>query len=144
MTDDTKLREIRERLNAIAPYPEHGNVTANGLARYLAVKAQVTYVTSLDPAADHPDMQVIARMVAEFAAAHALYALADAGNDMHAVTAANLVASQIWEAWEDGGSIGEWLWVHLGEETCNAVSALAGELSAAQAAVEAAGEASHA
>jgi hypothetical protein len=34
--------------------------------------------------------------------------------------------------------------VHLGEETCNAVSALAGELSAAQAAVEAAREASRA
>ena len=117
MPDITKVREIGERLNAIAPYPQPETLTAAGLARYLAVKAQVAYVNSLDPAAAPPGPADIGRMAAEFAAAHALYAFTDV-----APKTANLVAAQIYDAIAgDGDLLGEWLSAHLGEETCQAV-----------------------
>jgi len=127
MTDDTKVREISKRLDEITPYPEHGTVTAAGLAKYLATWAQVAYVTGLNPAADLPGRQAVLRMAAEFAAAHALYALADLNEGR-----ANVVAAQIFDAWEDGGGIGEWLWEHLRGDA-EVIGRLAEELASAQA-----------
>ena len=66
-------------------------------------------------------------MAVQFAAAHALYAL---GEKSSARTA--LVATQIRDAWEDGGGVGEWLWEHLGAETAKTVTVLAEELIEAQ------------
>ena len=117
-----KIREIRAQLDAIAPLPE--DVTATDLARHLAVRAQERFCRMLSPLVPFDDQQVAA-MCAEFAAAHALYAL---GETPSAATA--LVAAQIRDAWEDGGGIGEWLWEHLGAETAKQVTALAEEMMA--------------
>ena len=139
MTDDTKLREIRERLNAIAPYPAWGadeEVTALSLARYLLVQAQVTWAGHVLPftgaAGESLDPAKLARMSAEFAAGFALKALYRADP-----AEADLAAKQIQDAWNDGGEVGGWLWDLLGEETAEAVTKLAGELSAVEAAREA-------
>jgi hypothetical protein len=119
-----KQFEIRAKLDAIAPLPEDRPPTALVLARHLAVRAAERHVRQLDPRVPF-DSRQIAAMTAEFAAAHALYALAEGGSGDEA-------AAQIADAWDDGGEIGEWLYQHLGE-TVNEVSALAGKLTDAEA-----------
>jgi hypothetical protein len=131
MSDNPRLREIRAKLDAIAPFPEAGNVTAEALARYFGVRAQERFTKMLHPAGQ-ADVTQVAAMSAEFAAAHALYALAP-------LQLSALAAAQIRDAIEDGGGIGEWLYEHLGKETASAVSVLAEQL-ADVAAAESAGE----
>jgi hypothetical protein len=121
-TDETKAREIHARLDELAPYPSGGDVTAVGLARYLAKQAQVSWSRGMNGTETLSPAEV-ARMVSEFAAAHALLALADSDP-----ARADLVAAQIHDAWEDGGGVGEWTWDHLGPDA-GKISALANELA---------------
>jgi hypothetical protein len=121
-----KQFEIRRKLDAIAPLPDDRPPTAIVLARHLAVRAAERNVRQLDPRVPFDGLQ-IAAMTAEFAAAHALVTLAEGGSGDEA-------AAQIADAWDDGGEIGEWLYQHLGEQTVNEVSALAGKLTDAEAA----------
>jgi hypothetical protein len=121
-TDETKAREIHARLDELAPYPSGGDVTAAGLARYLAKQAQVSWSRGMNGPATLSPAEV-ARMVSEFAAAHALLALADSDPSR-----ADLVAAQIHDAWEDGGGVGEWTWDHLGTDAME-IAGLANELA---------------
>jgi hypothetical protein len=122
--DDTnaKINEIHDRLDVLAPYPSIGDVTAKGLARYLAKQAQVSWSRGMN-GPGHLTPAEVARMVSEFAAAHALLALADSDP-----ARADLVATQIRDAWEDGGGVGEWTWDHLGLDA-GKIAALANELA---------------
>ena len=123
----TKIREIRAQLDAIAPLPEDGAVTAKSLAEHFAVRAQERFTRMLHPLAEVEQVQVSA-MCAEFAAAHALIAL-----DACRSRSGNLTAAQIRDAICDGGGVGEWLWEHLGGETSARVAALAEQMAEAQA-----------
>ena len=124
-----KQFEIRRKLDAIAPLPGDPDVavTATDLARHFAVRALERFVRVADPRVPY-DAQQVPVMCAEFAAAMALAALA--GLQAEVGTG---VATQIRDALEDGGEIGGWLNEHLGADTAKAVSALAGELTEAQA-----------
>lgn len=121
--DDTKARKIHAKLDELAPYPAAGDVTATGLARYLAKQATVSWARGMN-GPDHLTPAEVARMVSEFAAAHALLALADCDP-----ARADLVAAQIHGAWEDGGGVGEWTWDHLGPDA-REIGELAYELAA--------------
>lgn len=139
MTTDRKDRksEISRRISEIAPWPSWGDeATAASVARYLAVNAQVAFTMHITPfsgdGTGRLDPDVIARINAQFAAAHALLALQEA--DPAAATA---VAQEISTAWNDGNGVGEWLWDHLGTETTTEVVALAEELTALAAAIKA-------
>jgi hypothetical protein len=129
-----KVREIRAKLDAIAPFPDGETVTAEALARYFGVRAQERFTKMLHPAVEVDPLQ-IAAMTAEFAAAHALYALAETdGNVVPADESSSAeVAAQIRDAIDDGGEVGGWLFDHLGKEKSGAVAALAEELAEAQA-----------
>jgi hypothetical protein len=136
MPDDSpKLREIRAKLDAIAPLPAGETVTARDLGRHFAVRAQERWTRGLEPWGPGLDPAQISAMCAEFAAAHALYALAEAdGNIVPEDEAGSaFTAAQIRDAIEDG-EIGPRLYEHLGGEMSNAVARLAGELVAAMAA----------
>jgi len=127
MPDEVKIREINERLDKIAPYPPtRTEATAAALARYMASRAQVTGAMALIPFGPEPDMQRMARMVAEFAAAHVLLVLAKVDPEV-----AHIAAREIYDAWEDGESVGTWLWKHLGDATTRQLSEIAEELAAA-------------
>ena len=123
-TDDTNVRvnEIHDRLDVLAPYPSTGDATAKGLARYLAKQAQVSWSRGMNGPATLSPAEV-ARMVSEYAAAHALTALEDASPAF-----ADVIATQIHDAWEDGGSIGEWIWELLGSDA-EKIAGLARELA---------------
>jgi hypothetical protein len=119
--------EIRRKLDAIAPLADGPNVavTATELARHFAVRALERFIRAADPRVPY-DAQQNSQMCAEFAAAHALAALA--GLQAEVGTG---VATQIRDALEDGGEIGGWLYEHLGADTAKAVSALTDELTEA-------------
>ena len=125
--------EIRGELGRLAPYPEDGaEVTARGLARWMAMEAQLAWARMTGM--DHPvTITDIAILQGNFAAAHALLAFADADGrgDGHADEA----AVQIREAFDPPG-IGEWLWEHLGDDA-EKIAALAEELARATAPAEA-------
>jgi hypothetical protein len=121
-TDDTKAREIHAKLDALAPYPSAGDVTATGMARYLAKQAQVSWVRGMD-SPGCLDRVEVARMMSEFAAAHALSAFADSDP-----AGADLAAAQIHDAWEDGGGVGEWIWDLLAP-VATEIAALTNELA---------------
>lgn len=125
-----KQFDIRRRLDAIAPLAGDPDVsvTATELARHFAVRALERFVRCADPRVPY-DAQQIPVMCAEFAAAHALYALGEEPGEF-----TSRIATQIRDALEDGGEIGGWLNEHLGADTAKAVSALADELTEAQAA----------
>lgn len=136
MSDTEKAREIRAKLDAIAPLPEDGPVTAGQLGRYFAVRAQERWARMLNAPGTDLNPLRFAVTCAEFAAAHALLALDDPASDLFVAEGegertADMVAVQIREALNDGGGIGEWLWEHLGEETVTQVNALCTELDAA-------------
>jgi hypothetical protein len=119
MTTD-RAREIRAELEELAPYPESGDVTAQGLGRYLAMEAQLAWARMTGT--DHPITTTdIAILQGYFAAAHALLALDEAGGG------ADAVAAEIREASEPPGT-GEWLWEHLGGDA-EKITALAEELA---------------
>ncbi len=152
-TDDTKAREIHAKLDRLAPYPTEGNVTATGLARYLAKQAQVSWVRGMG-SPGCLDRVEVARMVSEFAAAHALLALVDSDPDGADAVAAQIhgavsdsMSVAVWTiisrftgvlrgvtvaavlgAWEDGGGVGEWTWDHLGPDA-GEIARLANELA---------------
>jgi len=119
---------IRQKLDTIAPLPEDGPVSAAAMARYFAVRALERNARLLDHRVEW-DARHIAAMCAEFAAALALDALAGSAPDQDSRRA----AAAIRDCLEDGGGPGEWLWEFLGGDTAQAVSALAGELTEAQA-----------
>lgn len=120
-----RAKQIRERLNEIAPYPrDAGEVTAAGLARYLAMRAQVIWSQQLGTVAPWSRRDVDL-MTVLFAASHALRAL-----DVPRPVSGGKVAREIWHAWDDGASIGEWLWQYLGDEACQEIGTLAEELAA--------------
>ena len=99
--------QIEARLTEIAPPPDTG-VTAAGLARYLAVCAELGFTRNITPFV-RDDQLVPARTVcAEFAAAHALLALAEAYPDL-----ADETARRIRDAWEDGNCLGAYLHADL-------------------------------
>lgn len=102
--------EICKRLAELAPYTIPGRaVSAESLARHLAVKAQVSWARSLHPG--HAlDLRDVAAVNGMFAAAHALLY-------MHATAPqeADEAAAQIQNAFDDGGGVGEWLWEFHGE-----------------------------
>ena len=138
--------EIRAELDAIAPLPGGGEVTALQLARHFAVRAQERWSRLLarPSLGDALPWQVCA-MAGEFAAAHALYGLVAVNHQgaelplgVPPAVAEGIrgcspddVAGQIRDAVEGGSDIGEWLFDHLGEETVTKVRELVPELVAA-------------
>lgn len=127
-----RVRELRKKLDAIAPLPEDGSdVTALEVAGFMAVRAQERFHRGLN--GPGIDGHQISAMGAEFAAEFALRVLADVAPAEVSTEA----ASQIWGAVCDGGGIGEWLWEHLGDDTSRKVTALTDELIAAQASASA-------
>jgi hypothetical protein len=100
--------QIEERLLEIAPPPDpDAGVTADGLARYLAVRAQLGFTRNVTPFI-RDDQQVSAWQIClEFAAAHLLFTLQGEVPDL-----ADMVAQHIAQSWEDG-EIGEWLHEYL-------------------------------
>lgn len=101
--------ETAKRMAEIAPYPtSHEEATAANVARCLAATAQGLFARMLDITEKPTDATMLGRMVAEFAVAHALIRFAEVDRD-----AADRAAAEIWDAWEDGGGVGEWLWDHL-------------------------------
>lgn len=122
MNGKTKARDINGKLDEIAPYPSvTAEATAAVMARYLAKQALVTSELTLARSGD-PRVSDIRSMVAEFAAAHALTALAAVDPN-----AANLAAMEIYGAWEDGEGVHWWPWQHLGDDA-ERVALLAREL----------------
>jgi hypothetical protein len=108
-TPAERAKQIRDRLNEIAPWPEWGTeITAESVARYLAVCAQLGWIRNVTPFIRDGQEIPVAQFAAQFAAAHALLALAEVDPER-----ARLTAAQIADAWNDGGGIGEWLWEHL-------------------------------
>ena len=97
--------QIEERLERIAPYPEWGkNVTAEGVARFLAVRAQLGYARNVTPFI-RDDQEVSSALIcAQFAAAHALITLAEADPEMAAEAARRIV-----DTWVDGSCLGGYL-----------------------------------
>ena len=107
--------QIRDALEAIAPtVTEDGPVDARALARTMAVSAQrrwnrnlSRYFAGQDEATRRLFTESVSAMCAEFAMIHLLMALMDENP-----VRADELATQIRDAWDDGGSIGEWLWEH--------------------------------
>jgi hypothetical protein len=94
----------------LAPYPTRvEDVTAHKLARHLAVEAQRTLRTTMDTADVNRD--AMARLVYGWGVVFLLRGLQDRTGD----TVADAVAQDLWEAWEDGSGLGEWLWEWLTE-----------------------------
>jgi len=123
ITPAERAKQIRERLDELAPYPARSeDATAAGLARHLAVRAQVIHVRQLHPDGTLDRGQVDLLTIL-FAAACALAAVEE--SDPHS----GETAQEIWNAWEDGMGIGDWLWAYLGDdEVAEEVTALAEEL----------------
>lgn len=119
-----RARQISDRLLEIGPYPESSDAaTAPALARYLAVRAAVINHQQLGIDAPYSRRR-IDLLINLFAAAHAL-------RTFHAASPAEAdrAAQEIWNAWDDGGGIGEWLWDHLGDEAAREIGPLADELA---------------
>lgn len=115
-----------------APYPrDEDDVTAVSLARHMAVGAQVAHsrifpsIYARDAAEgpggaekDSPAAKQAAELhhltlvnaINEFAIVRLLRALVE-----HAPEQADVVAKDLWSAWEDGGATGEWIWEWLTE-----------------------------
>lgn len=109
-TTPATRREIRDRLNTIAPYPDDTTPDhARAVAKYLAVEAQRRWKWNLDIAdQDGSDWrQSVQALVAGFAALHLLMHLMETDP-----AKAEELSKQIRNAWEDGGGVGEWLWEH--------------------------------
>jgi hypothetical protein len=123
MPDAARAQEIRAELEKLAPYPANGDVTARGLARWMAMESQLAWARMTGM--DHPiTMTDVAILQGNFAAAHALLALATAEP-----ADADAVAGEIREAFDPPG-IGEWLYEHLGDDA-EQIAALAEELAKA-------------
>ena len=124
-TPADRVKQIRERLNEIAPYPDTDETTtAQSLGRWLAMRSAVINHQQLSPDVPMSRGQIDLLTIL-FAAAHALYAL-DASDPVLGTA----VALEIRNAWDDGGGVGEWLWEHLGSAACTELGPLADELGA--------------
>lgn len=114
-TEPDALAGIYARYREIAPDADPKSPDpSEALAVSLLVHAQRDYTRTLSPAATL-DYAMIGAMCARFAAAHML-AWLRANQPEAAVRLSGEIAS----AWDDGGSIGEWLWEHaqpLGVDT---------------------------
>ncbi len=110
MTETAMTQEqVEARLMEIAPPPQlAGEVTAEGLARYLLVRTQLGWSRNLTPFTRDDQLVPVWQIAAQFAAAHALMAVASVNR-----AAADEAARQIAAAWDDGAGIGEWTWDHL-------------------------------
>ena len=97
-------KEIRARLSEFAPYQAEGEVTALALARQQAVEGQIAWARLLDPGHE-VTIADIALVHGCLATAVLLITLAGVDEAL-----AGKVATQIRDAWEDGGAAGEWLW----------------------------------
>ena len=130
-----RIAEIRAELDAIAPVPEDGEITAGQLARCFAVLAQEHYTGALLPGGTD---QMAMLAAAEYAAADALFSLetatpggtGDAFTGRAAERIRNLIAG-------DGDRMGEFLAAYLGEETSRKVNDLMEQLAAAMKEAEA-------
>jgi hypothetical protein len=119
MTETTSpmtAEQIRDRADEIAPldFDQQGPVTAREVARWMAYNAQRRWTRNLSryfegrgAARDWAFCESISAMCSEFAALHALMALAE----VDTVTADRL-ATQIRDAWDDGQMVGELLYEH--------------------------------
>lgn len=112
MTTETSAamtaEQIEAALTGLAPYPDRTEVTAENLARYLAVCAQLGFARNLTPFIT-PDLEMPPMLVlSQFAAAHALLALAHVNPQCATYTAA-----RIREAWDADDTVGDWLAEHL-------------------------------
>jgi hypothetical protein len=96
--------------NNLAPYPTSvDDVTADKLARHLAVGAQRDLRATMD--ASDVTRDAMARLVYGWGVTFLLRELQERAG----VTVADAVAQDLWEAWEDGSSLGEFLWEWLTE-----------------------------
>lgn len=93
-----------------APYPRSAEtVTAEGLARHLAYQAQRTNMQIMT--ASGIDRDAMARFVYEWGVT---FLLREALAHLGPVTTDG-IARELWEAWDDGSSLGEFLWEWLTE-----------------------------
>ena len=107
--------QIKAAIDKLAPFPSGDEpVPARGLAKTIAVSAQRRWHRNLggyfdgrDTASQRRFSESIHAMCDEFAALHLLMALMDENP-----VRADELATQIRDAWNDGGGIGEWLWEH--------------------------------
>ena len=97
--------QVDERLEQIAPYPEWGTkVTAAGVARHLAVRAQLGFTRNVTPFI-RDDQEVPASLIcAQFTAAHVLIALSELAPEV-----ADEAARRIVDGWVDGNCLGAYL-----------------------------------
>jgi hypothetical protein len=94
----------------LAPYPTSvEDVTAEKLARHMTVQAQRNFRATMDAA--ELDRNAMARLVFEWGVTFLLRELQERAG----ATVADAVAQDLWEAWEDGSSLGEFLWEWLTE-----------------------------
>lgn len=135
----SRIREVRDAIEALAPIPKDGKVSALALAKHQAVSAMWRLTAEMSTPGVR--IEVIEVVCAEFAASAALYALAGAGRGpeldmglppaipdvLRDMTPAQ-VAGFIRDQWEFGDSIGEFLYEFLGRETADHVAALTAEL----------------
>jgi hypothetical protein len=118
-----RAKQIRDRLNEIAPYQDTDETTtAKSLARWLAMRSAVINHQQLGSSVPLSRGQIDLLTIL-FAAAHALYALDASDPEL-----GTQVAQEIRNAWDDGGGVGEWLWEHLGSAACDEIGPLADEL----------------
>lgn len=97
-----------------APYPTSAEtVTAEGLARHMAVQAQRSNMKIM--AAADMNRDAMARFVYEWSTT---FLLREALAHLGPVTA-DEIARELWEALEDGSSLGEFLWEWLTEYGIN-------------------------
>jgi hypothetical protein len=101
---------VSSNINILAPYPTRAeDVTAEKVARHVAVAAQLRYRATMDAAElDHVAMTLF---VQEWGVVYLLREIEErAGTHV-----ADSLARELWEAWDDGSGLGEWLWEWLTE-----------------------------
>ena len=100
--------------NNPAPYPTSADkATAEGMARHMAVQAQRSYVQFVGEAGMNRD--AMARFVYEWGVT---FLLREALAHLGPVTA-DEIARNLWDAWNDGASPGEFLYEWLTEYGIN-------------------------
>jgi len=117
-----RIEKIRGELDALGACQSDGDATAAALGRQLAVRAAGRWARYRAGVVQADNGEMVT-MCAEFAAAHALAALAETDPELGAI-----VAKQITAAWTAGSGVGEWLWLLLGDELAQRVTALTMEL----------------
>jgi hypothetical protein len=98
----------------LAPYPiDAEDVTADGLAKHLAVSAQRRFRANMD--APDLDRTALNLFVKEWAVIYLLREMEERAG----VKVADDVARALWESWNDGSHLGEMLWEWLTEYGIN-------------------------